>query len=323
MGLLDSLLGAAQQRAEYQDFAQRYSQGHPADGYDDREVLQRYQQVAPQLSAREYELSAEEAFSRMPPQERLQFGRLLQQRARQSGYTGFTDQDGDGVDDRFQDAGYLARMTGQLQQQSPGLLGQLFSGGQGGAQGGGQGGGLLDNPLAKAALAGIAASAVSRALGGAAGGARRAGVSRGSGYRIGNLASRKLLANPQGSRQDGTTIIQWEATGEADQEWQLQRGRSGGTLLVNAASGKVLANPQGSQANGTQMIQWEPTGEPDQEWLIEPGRNGGVRLRNLASRKLLANPQSSGANGTVMIQWEDTGGADQEWLFDPPLQLSR
>ena len=38
-------------------------------------------------------------------------------------------------------------------------------------------------------------------------------------YRIQNMASRKLLANPQGSRNNGTTMIQWEDTGETDQEW--------------------------------------------------------------------------------------------------------
>ena len=38
-------------------------------------------------------------------------------------------------------------------------------------------------------------------------------------YKIRNLASRKLLANPQGSRDNGTAMIQWEDTGGAEQEW--------------------------------------------------------------------------------------------------------
>jgi Ricin-type beta-trefoil lectin domain-like len=40
-------------------------------------------------------------------------------------------------------------------------------------------------------------------------------------YRIRNMASRKLLANPQGSRSNGTPMIQWEDTGETDQEWSF------------------------------------------------------------------------------------------------------
>ena len=38
-------------------------------------------------------------------------------------------------------------------------------------------------------------------------------------YRIRDMASRKLLANPQGSRKNGTRMIQWDDTGETDQEW--------------------------------------------------------------------------------------------------------
>ena len=38
-------------------------------------------------------------------------------------------------------------------------------------------------------------------------------------HRIRNLASGKVLANPQGSPANGTEMIQWEDTGETDQEW--------------------------------------------------------------------------------------------------------
>jgi hypothetical protein len=40
-------------------------------------------------------------------------------------------------------------------------------------------------------------------------------------YRVRNMASRKLLTNPQGSPTSGTKIIQWDDTGEIDQEWTV------------------------------------------------------------------------------------------------------
>ena len=89
---------------------------------------------------------------------------------------------------QYQEPRYLAQMTAQAHQQQPGLLGGLL--------GGGGGGGALGSPLAKAVLAGIAATAVSNALGGRVGGG---GVPGGVRYRIRNLVSGKLLANPQGS----------------------------------------------------------------------------------------------------------------------------
>jgi hypothetical protein len=81
VGLLDSLLGNPQQQQDYQQYVTRYAQGAPHEGYSDQEVLQRYQQVAPQLPPADYERAAEQAFSRMSPQERTQLGQYVQQQA--------------------------------------------------------------------------------------------------------------------------------------------------------------------------------------------------------------------------------------------------
>ena len=49
------------------------------------------------------------------------------------------------------------------------------------------------------------------------------------GVRIRNAASGKLLANPEGSRNNGTTMVQWQDDGGPEQEWgfdpPLQLGR--------------------------------------------------------------------------------------------------
>ncbi len=159
--LMGSLLGNQQQKQDYQGYVNRYEQGAPHEGYDDQEVMDRYQQVSRGLPQDVYEESAEEAFAKMSPQERQEFSRHLRQRAQQQNVD-FVDRDGDGTDDRSQDPRELARMTGRMNQQQPGMLGQLLGGGGGGVGGGN----MLDNPLAKAALAGVAAMAVKRAMGG-------------------------------------------------------------------------------------------------------------------------------------------------------------
>ena len=156
MDLLQQILGGGQQRQQYQDFSTRYEQGAPWDGIDDREAYDRYQQVAPQL----YQESAQEAFARLTPQQRLQLGQYLQHQAQQQGLSGFQDRNQDGIDDRYQDPGYLAQATSHLEQQQPGILGQLLGGALGGGSRGGGGQGMLESPVAKAAMAGIAAMAV-------------------------------------------------------------------------------------------------------------------------------------------------------------------
>jgi hypothetical protein len=116
--------------------------------------MQRYQQVAANCSPQQYQESAEQAFARLSPQERTEFGQYLQQRAQQQGVN-FSDFSRGGFQ---QDPRAMAQMTSRMQQQ-PGLLGQLLGGGGGGA------GSVLESPIAKAALAGITAMAVKQVLG--------------------------------------------------------------------------------------------------------------------------------------------------------------
>jgi hypothetical protein len=160
MDMLQQLLGGGQQRQQYQDFVTRYDQGAPWDGISDQEAYSRYQQVAPQLPPDMYQQSAQEAFARLTPQQRMQFGQFLRQQAQQRNLN-FPDLNQDGIDDRFQDSRYLAQVTGRMQQQQPGMLEQLL----GGAVGGGGGQSMLESPIAKAALAGIAAMAVKKMMG--------------------------------------------------------------------------------------------------------------------------------------------------------------
>ena len=189
MGMLENLL-AGPQRQQMQDFVQRYEQGPPYQGIGDEEAIDRYQEVTQHLPPEQYEESAYEAFQRMSPQERRQLAQYLRQQARQQ-EMGFPDLDQDGIDDRFEhDPRFMAQMAGRMHREQPGMFAQLATGGRAGQRRQGQGqrrqgqgqrgqgqgqrrqqrkqqggpdmGGLLGNPMAKAALAGIAAMAVKK-----------------------------------------------------------------------------------------------------------------------------------------------------------------
>lgn len=164
MNFLQTIFGGGQEaERDYRDFVNRYEQGLPHEGYSDEEVLNRYQQVSRQLPHDVYQESAQEAFSRMSPQERMQFGQYLRQQTRQQNLN-FPDLNQDGIDDRFQDSNYLAQATGRIHQQQPDMLGQLLSGAAGSLMGGRGGGNILSSPLAKGALAGIAALAAKKMM---------------------------------------------------------------------------------------------------------------------------------------------------------------
>lgn len=171
----------AKRRDQAQDFINRYDDGPPHENISGEEALSNYQAVAGQLSPQELEDSATEAYERLSPDDRRQFAQWLQERG--------GDQVGNVTSD---DPRQLARVTSQLQSQQPGgLAGLLGGGGLGGMLGGagggggnlgglasgllgggqsrtqGQGGGMgdmLQNPIARAALGGIAAMAMKKMM---------------------------------------------------------------------------------------------------------------------------------------------------------------
>ncbi len=118
--------------------------------------------MAPNLSEEDYQLSAREAFARMSPEERMEFGRMLREESHQQGHGDFIDRDHDGQDDRFQDPDYLAGVTSRMLREQPDLLGSLLSGAMGGG-----GGGLMGSMMGGGMTGG----------GGASGGGRHAGQS--------------------------------------------------------------------------------------------------------------------------------------------------
>ncbi len=172
MDLFEILMGGGQKREEYKDFAQRYEQGPPWQGYSDQEVLDRYGEVAHKVSPTDYETAVRDALSRLSPAEQADFLRDLQERTRGRGVT-LPDPrpggGGGGLDD-------LARSVRELHEQ-PGRLRDVLTGPSGGGPGGIPGGAgagpagippgagsIFGSPLAKAAIAGITAMLVRRML---------------------------------------------------------------------------------------------------------------------------------------------------------------
>jgi hypothetical protein len=159
MNLFEMLTGGGKNKQEFEDFASRYDQGHPSEGYSDEEVLDRYGSVAHSVSANDYEQAAQQSYARLSPEERAEFGRFLQQRAQNKGIdvpAPPSSQSG------FGDLGWLSSATSQLHQQ-PGVLREILGGLAGGSRSSGSS--ILSSPIAKAALAGITATLVKRALG--------------------------------------------------------------------------------------------------------------------------------------------------------------
>lgn len=136
------------------DFVDRHERGQHSQ-MSDEEILQNYQATTSQLSPEEYQQAAREAFRQMSPEQRRELKRELKRRS------------GGRFDTPGEDPDELARGAQQLHQQnqSSGGLASLFGmGGSGSQVQGGSDKGILDNPVAKVALAGVAAVAAKQLL---------------------------------------------------------------------------------------------------------------------------------------------------------------
>jgi hypothetical protein len=149
MGILESLLGG--QGGAIADIVKRF-EGGGSDAFSDQETAQHYGTVAEHLPAEHYQQAAHEALSQLSPDQRSQLVEHLREQARQQdvNFPGLHEEQ------RLHEPGVLSSLLGQMQQQQPGLLQQLLGGG---------GGGGFSNPVAKMALAGIAAMGLKRLMG--------------------------------------------------------------------------------------------------------------------------------------------------------------
>lgn len=162
MDVFKNLLGGDDKHSEHEDFINRFEKGAPWEGISDEEAQDRHQQVAQNVSPEMYEESAEEALNRMSPQQRQEFGGILNERAQEQGIS----LPGLGNLGNLADSRQLAQVMGMMQRQQPGMLGMLLGGGgMAGGIGAMAASKLGRNPLEKAALAGIAAMATKKMMG--------------------------------------------------------------------------------------------------------------------------------------------------------------
>ena len=159
MGILDDLLAGGQLQKQFKDFIDRYEQGDPSEGYSDQEVLKRYGEVSHAVPPDQYAQAAQEALSKLSPEERAAFVKMLQERAAARGVSLPGNVAPDPKD--------LGQVLTDLHEK-PGRLRDIL--GPGVAQPQEQASAsnpitdMLSSPMAKAVLAGITAMVVKRVM---------------------------------------------------------------------------------------------------------------------------------------------------------------
>lgn len=148
--LLSGLLGSnAQEQEQSKQFVQRYQQGPPWDGISGQETQQHYKRVAGQVPPDVYRKAAEQAFSKLSPQQRQQYIQEVKRHAQ-----GRSAPRVQNWNEQDNNPGQMADMMTHIQHDQPDVANQLVNSVAGG------------NPIMKAALGGIAAMAMKQMMGG-------------------------------------------------------------------------------------------------------------------------------------------------------------
>jgi len=146
MKVMENAVAQENMLGGYQTFIKRYEKGAPWEGYSDQEVLDRYRELEPRLTADEFERAAHTALDRFSPQNRILFGQYLYQAAGDQGVR-VPDLEADDTMSAWGDSRVLAHVLTDLWQYQPNSLTGLL----------GRRGAILDSLLMKAVLAGIVA----------------------------------------------------------------------------------------------------------------------------------------------------------------------
>ena len=127
-----------------------------------------------------------------------------------------------------------------------------------------------------------------------------------------------VLGDPGDSDSNGTGLVQWQWTGDPDEQWTLVAAGDGPTVksyIDNAATGLVLDDPRSSTSEGINVDQWQLNGTAAQQWLLVPlATFGNFLIVNQKSGLVLDDPQSSTSPAQIDL-WQLNGTEAQQWEF--------
>ena len=135
-------------------------------------------------------------------------------------------------------------------------------------------------------------------------------------YTIKNVNSGKLLSVDGGNKAAGTRLIQWDANGAPDQQFQIVRV-SGNLYKIVARHSGMAINPSGaSPRSGTSLIQWPFENNNHELWYFQPAANGSWVIRNFADDLAFDVAGGSRDRGAAVNQWMTVSQPNQQWIIE-------
>ncbi|MEU5260892.1 RICIN domain-containing protein [Amycolatopsis sp. NPDC021455] len=138
-------------------------------------------------------------------------------------------------------------------------------------------------------------------------------VQPGVNYRLVAQHSGKQADISGGSTAAGAALIQWQATGGLNQQFDFLPSDGGFHRIRSRGSGLVLQ--VASTSTGADITQQPDSGAATQQWRVTDQGGGVVSLVNRASGLAMDVWSASTADGARISQWTVTGAANQRFLL--------
>lgn len=135
-------------------------------------------------------------------------------------------------------------------------------------------------------------------------------------YIIRNKFTDKVLDLVNGSRANGTNIIQYSQTGGTNQQWRVHYLGDNKYSLTNLAGGGKAEVYGNDSSDGANISQWASNGSAEQNWVLTDQGGGYFRVLNDGTGKAMEVYDWDTSDAANVSQWKDNGEDIQRWAFE-------
>ena len=148
---------------------------------------------------------------------------------------------------------------------------------------------------------------------------RANGVTGKSGtYSLQNRKSGKYIDVAGGNIDNGANILQWQGTGNTNQQFTLTDVGDGAYSIVNTTTGKAIDVEGASNNNAANILQWTYGGGLNQRFILIATDNNCFKLKAAHSGRLVEVFGAGLNNGDNIDQFDDNNQYNGQWKLNPP-----
>ena len=137
-------------------------------------------------------------------------------------------------------------------------------------------------------------------------------------YSLQNRNSAKYMDVAGGNAADGTNILQWTGTGNANQQFTLTELGDGAYKIINVGTNKSVDVSGGNYNNVGNVLQWTYGGGLHQQFILIATDNNFFKLKAAHSGRLVEVYGARVNDGDNIDQYDDNSQNNGQWKLAAP-----